>query len=87
MMDRREARVECVKVLLGMGYEWLARDKDGTALCYDKKPFKIDDDEWNFDDEHQYLYLDNSDDINFVKWEDEEPVNIREWLKKEEEVM
>ena len=35
-MDRREARVECVKVLLGMGYEWLARDKDGTALCYDK---------------------------------------------------
>ena len=87
MMDRREARVECVKVLLGMGYEWLARDKDGTALCYDKKPFKIDDDEWSFDDEHQYLYLDNSDDINFVKWEDEEPVNIREWLKKEEEEM
>ena len=87
MMDRREARLECVKVLLGMGYEWLARDKDGTALCYDKKPFKIDDDEWNFDDEHQYLYLDNSDDINFVKWEDEEPVNIREWIKKEEEEM
>ena len=87
MMDRREARVECVKVLLGMGYEWLARDKDGTALTYDKKPFKIDDDEWNFDDGCQYLYLDNSDDINFVKWEDEEPVNIREWLKKEEEEM
>ena len=86
-MDRREARVECVKVLLGMGYEWLARDKDGTALCYDKKPFKIDDDEWTFDDEHQYLYLDNSDDINFVKWEDEEPVNIREWLEKEEKEM
>ena len=87
MMDRREARLECIKELLGMGYEWLARDKDGTALCYDKKPFKIDDDEWNFDDEHQYLYLDNSDDINFVKWEDEEPVNIREWIKKEEEEM
>ena len=87
MMDRREARVECVKVLLGMGYEWLARDKDGTALCYDKKPFKIDDDEWNFDDGHQYLYLDNSDDINFVKWEDDEPVNIREWLEKEEKEM
>ena len=86
-MDRREARVECVKVLLGMGYEWLARDKDGTALAYDKKPFKIDDDEWNFDDGCQYLYLDNSDDINFVKWEDDEPVNIREWLEKEEEEM
>ena len=87
MMDRREARLECVKVLLGMGYEWLARDKDGTALCYDKKPFKIDDDEWTFDDGHQYLYLDNSDDINFVKWEDDKPVNIREWLKEEEREM
>ena len=86
-MDRREGRLECVKELLGMGYEWLARDKDGTALCYDKKPFKIDDDEWTFDDGHQYLYLDNSDDINFVKWEDDKPVNIREWFKKEEEEM
>ena len=89
MKNRREATLLVVKVLLQKGYEWLACDKDGTIVAYEIKPFKMTDDEWwNYDSEApKFLTLDNAHDINFVKWEDEEPVNIREWLEKEEEEM
>ena len=88
-MNRREATLLAVKVLLQKGYEWLACDKDGTIVAYEIKPFKMTEEEWwNYDSkEPKLLLLDNAHDINFVKWEDEEPVNIREWLEKEEEEM
>ena len=87
MMNRREATLLVVKVLLQKGYEWLACDADGTIVAYEIKPFKMTDDEWwNYDSEApKLLILDNAHDINFVKWEDEEPANIAEWIKKEEE--
>ena len=89
MIDRRESRLLAVKVLLQKGYEWLACDADGTIVAYEVKPFKMTDDEWwNYDSaEPKFLTLDNAHDINFVKWEDEEPTNIAEWIKKEEEEM
>ena len=88
-MNRREAILLVVKVLLQKGYEWLACDADGTIVAYEVKPFKMTEDEWwNYDSEEpKFLTLDNAHDINFVKWEDEEPTNIREWLEKEEEEM
>ena len=88
-MNRREYILLAVKVLLQKGYEWLACDADGTIVAYEVKPFKMTEDEWwNYDSEEpKFLTLDNAHDINFVKWEDEEPVNIREWLEKEEEEM
>lgn len=89
MMDRRTARLSTIKVLLQKGYEWFACDKDGTMVAYEVKPFKMTDDEWwNYDSEEpKFLTLDNADDIDFVKWEDEEPTNITEWIKNEEEEM
>ena len=89
MMDRREAILLAVKVLLQKGYEWLACDKDGTIVAYEVKPFKMTEDEWwNYDSgAPKFLTLYNTHDINFVKWEDEEPTNIAEWIKKEEEEM
>ena len=89
MMNRREATLLVVKVLLQKGYEWLACDADGTIVAYEIKPFKMTDDEWwNYDSEApKMLLLDNAHDINFVKWEDDEPANIAEWIKKEEEEM
>lgn len=88
-MNRREATLLVVKVLLQKGYEWLACDADGTIVAYEVKPFKMTEDEWwNYDSEEpKFLTLDNAHDINFVKWEDDEPVNIREWLEKEEKEM
>ena len=89
MMDRRESRLLVVKVLLEKGYEWLACDADRMLVAYEVKPFKMtEDDWWNHDSEEpKFLTLDNDHDINFVKWEDEEPTNIAEWIKKEEEEM
>lgn len=88
-MNRREAILLAVKVLLQKGYEWLACDADGTIVTYEVKPLKMTEEEWwNYDSEEpKFLTLDNAHDINFVKWEDDEPVNIREWLEKEEEEM
>ena len=79
-MNRREAILLSVKVLLQKGYEWLACDADGTIVAYEVKPLKMTEEEWwNYDSkEPKLLLLDNPNDINFVKWEDEEPVNIRE---------
>ena len=45
-MDRREAILLAVKVLLQKGYEWLACDADGTIVAYEVKPFKMTEDEW-----------------------------------------
>ena len=86
---KRESRLLAVKVLLQKGYEWLACDDDGTIVAYEVKPLKMTEEEWwNYDSEEpKLLLLDNAHDINFVKWEDEEPTNIAEWIKKEEEEM
>lgn len=88
-MNRRESILLAVKVLLQKGYEWLACDADGTIVAYEIKPLKMTEEEWwNYDSkEPKLLLLDNAHDINFVKWEDEEPTNIAEWIKKEEEEM
>ena len=86
----REARAASVGFLLGSGYLWLARDLNGSIAAYSDKPFKLDDERW-WDEEGEskelWMWVDDGDVYNFVKWEDEEPVNIREWLKKEEEEM
>ena len=87
---KREARYACVDLLLGSGYLWLARDLDGSIAAYSHKPFKLDDEVWYNEigeSKEMWMWVDDGDLYNFVKWEDEEPVNIREWLEKEEEEM
>ena len=86
----REARYASVGFLLGSGYLWLARDLNGSIAAYSDKPFKLDDEVWRVEEgesKEMWMWVDDGDLYNFVKWEDEEPVNIREWLKKEEEEM
>ena len=81
----REARFASVAFLLGSGYLWLARDLNGSIAAYSHKPFKLDDEVWRVEEgESKEMWADDGDLYNFVKWEDDEPVNIREWLKNEE---
>ena len=90
MIDRREGRFASVTLLLGSGYLWLARDLNGSIAAYSDKPFKFVDDGWRVEDgesKEMWMWVDDGDLYNFVKWEDEEPVNIREWLKEEEREM
>ena len=89
-MNRREARFASVDLLLGSGYRWLARDLNGSIAAYSHKPFKLDDEVWRVEEgesKEMWMWVDDGDLYNFVKWEDEEPVNIAEWIKKEEEEM
>ena len=90
MMNRREARFGSVGALLVSGYLWLARDLNGSIAAYSHKPFKSYDECWCVEEgetKAMWMWVDDGDLYNFVKWEDEEPVNIREWFKKEEEEM
>ena len=88
---KREARFASVALLLGSGYLWLARDLNGGIAAYSHKPFKLDDECWRVEEagysKEMWMWVDDGDLYNFVKWEDDEPVNIREWLEKEEEEM
>ena len=90
MMNRREVRYASVDLLLGSGYRWLGRDLNGSIAAYSHKPFKLDDECWRVeegDSKDMWMWVDDGELYNFVKWEDEEPVNIREWLEKEEKEM
>lgn len=87
---KRESRFASVGYLLGSGYLWLARDLNGSIAAYSHKPFKLDDECWRVEEgesKEMWMWVDDGDLYNFVKWEDDEPVNIREWLEKEEEEM
>ena len=87
---KREARFASVALLLGSGYLWLARDLNGSIAAYSHKPFKLDDEVWRMEcgkSKEMWMWVDDGDLYNFVKWEDDEPVNIREWLEKEEKEM
>ena len=87
---KRETRYACVDLLLGGGYRWLARDLNGSIAAYSHKPFKLDDEVWRVEEgeiTEMWMWVDDGELYNFVKWDDEEPTNIDEWLKKEEEEM
>ena len=89
-IKKRETRYVSVDLLLDSGYLWLARDLNGSIAAYSHKPFKLDDEVWYNEigeSKDMWMWVDDGDLYNFVKWEDDEPVNIREWFKKEEEEM
>ena len=86
----RGARFASVDLLLDRGYLWLARDLNGSIAAYSHKPFKLDGEVWRVEEgesKEMWMWVDDGDLYNFVKWEDDKPVNIREWLEKEEEEM
>ena len=90
MINRRAFRIASVGYLLDNGYLWLARDLNGSIAAYSHKPFKLDDEVWYNEigeSKEMWMWVDDGDLYNFVKWEDDKPVNIREWLEKEEEEM
>jgi len=62
-------------------YEWIARDEDGELYIYDKpEPFK-EKINWYNESKSSELYIFNHK-FQFIKWEDEEPYNIKELLKE-----
>lgn len=66
-------------------FEWIAKDKDGEVCIYINKPKKED---VSWDNFSFYKPLDIIKDSLFteIKWEDEEPVYIDDYVDRENEV-
>ena len=61
-------------------YGWLARDKDGYLCAYENKPHRVVS-RWGDDLCGSYIVIPTIlDDFNFIKWEDESPVDVQELL-------
>lgn len=69
---------ELLKYYIEHGYQYIARDDSEVLFAYDTKPDKM---------QYQWKSTENIKEINFydlfsfIKWEDEEPTNIKELLE------
>ena len=59
-------------------YQWIARDKDNDLYLYPQKPEKKEN-SWRYGYDFTCIEMFNHL-FKFVKWEDEEPYNIKELL-------
>lgn len=64
---------------------WVARDKDGTLNCYNKKPTGKFSCIWETDFDTHYFnikdYFKIEDSYNLITWEDEEPTKVELTIK------
>ena len=75
---------EAEKVILSnidKKFEWIAKDKSGDGWVYEGKPYKLAEYwESSLGDVEHFLNV-FPDLFKFIKWEDEEPYNIKELLE------
>lgn len=91
MIWEREEKIELTQFerlllehILNKGYIFVARDLDNDLCFFGSKPFKFSDRFWDNDDNH-YVKIPTflNDVFQFVKWEQEEAMSIKELLKNE----
>lgn len=82
-IELTQTEKEILKHILNNGYFFMARDRDDGLYLFKSEPFKFDDSFWISDNDY-YEELPNflSDLFQFVKWEQEEAMSIKELLKK-----
>lgn len=71
---------ELLKYWNGKRYKYIARDRDGALSIYIDKPSK-NEDVWGTLYRHARLMKCFDDLFCFVKWEDKEPIEIKEVLE------
>lgn len=70
-----------LSLLYGLGFRYIARDKDGEITAFEKKPFK-DDNMWDCEYGDIAICLEelpifvNYNGFTFINWEDEQPTLI-----------
>lgn len=67
--------------VLKKGYMFIARDRDNDLRFFGLEPLKFHDKFWNSDDGRIPTLF--NDLFQFVKWEQEEPMSIKELLENE----
>lgn len=78
-----DREIDILKVLKIFGYEWVARDKSDDLYVFIYKPTRQSNGVW-FDEEDYFFPIKGKGKglFNFIKWEDEEPINIDDLLKR-----
>ena len=65
---------------------YIARDKDGELRIFDEKPYKHKLGFWDLADyDHISLFYYFNDKFKNIKWEDEEPKKIIDYIKEYED--
>ena len=66
-------------------YKWMAKDKDGLICTFVSKPIKTEklwSDGWSNGDSYASLEAIKNSLFTEIKWEDEEPIYIDEYVKR-----
>lgn len=69
---------ELLKYYIEHGYQYITRDSSEALFAYDTKPCKMQH-HWMATENIKGIYFDDL--FSFIKWEDEEPINIKELLE------
>ena len=76
----------CILRNIDKGYKWIAKDRDGDLWIYTNKPKKEDDGHWRYCSSKSLSFepLDIFKNSLFteIKWEDEEPVYIDDYVDR-----
>ena len=80
----------CILRNINKEYKWIAKDRDGDLWIYTNEPKKEDDGHWR-DCSSKSLSFESLEMIKNslfteIKWEDEEPVYIDDYVDRENEV-
>ena len=70
---------------IDINYKWIARDMNGTLFIYNLKPYKNTEEFpniWLQAEEDSMRYIALKDIFNTIKWEDENPVCIDDYVKR-----
>ena len=66
---------------INKNYKWIARDYNGTLTVFEEKPFKDKDDGFFIAKGYCAAISVFNHLFKFIKWENDEPVNIKELLE------
>ena len=80
-MKTKREEYEVLKELADGGFKYIDRDRDGDLYTFLEKPEKRKE-VWISFDIHRLI---NKTELDFIKWEDEEPHNIAELIEEYED--
>ena len=75
----------CVLKNIDKKYKWMAKDKDGLICTFVSKPIKTEklwSDGWSNGDSYASLEAIKNSLFTEIKWEDEEPIYIDEYVER-----
>ena len=79
----------CILRNIDKKYKWIAKDKSGDIFTFVSKPIKTEklwSDGWSNGDSYASLEAIKNSLFTEIKWEDEEPIRIDDYVERKESV-